>query len=189
MITLHIWDCDGTILDSMRMWDSVNANYLRSRGITPPDNLAETLDPLTFPEAVQYLSDHFDLNESYDEVLQGMMQLVQHHYETDLELFPGIREELDACRQTGQHMVMLTNSPRYMVEAGLTRTGVIGYFEHIFISQEIGIPKDNPEAFRYVCREMHVTPENTLVYEDSDFAIRAAREAGCRVKVYDRYRE
>ena len=116
------------------------------------------------------------------------MDRVLWHYENDLELFPGIPEELEAVSRTGEPMIILTNSPREFVEAGLGRTGIRHYFSRLFVSQELGISKDNPEIFRVVCREMSVPPEDALVYEDSAFAIQAAREAGCRVKEYDRYR-
>lgn len=187
MTALHIFDCDCTLLDSMRMWDNISSDYLRSLGIQPPADLAKILDPLTFPESVRYLVDHFDL-DGYENTSRGLMDRVLWHYENDLELFPGIPEELEAVSRTGEPMIILTNSPREFVEAGLGRTGIRHYFSRLFVSQELGISKDNPEIFRVVCREMSVPPEDALVYEDSAFAIQAAREAGCRVKEYDRYR-
>lgn len=187
MTALHIFDCDGTLLDSMRMWDNISSDYLRSLGIQPPADLAEILDPLTFPESVQYLVDHFDL-DGYENTSRGLMDRVLWHYENDLKLFSGIPEELESVSRTGEPMIILTNSPREFVEAGLQRTGIRHYFSRLFVSQELGISKDNPEIFRVVCREMSIPPEDALVYEDSAFAIQAAREAGCRVKEYDRYR-
>ena len=187
MTALHIFDCDGTLLDSMRMWDNISSDYLRSLGIQPPADLAEILDTLTFPESVRYLVDHFDL-DGYENTSRGLMDRVLWHYENDLELFPGIQEELGTVSLTGEPMIILTNSPREFVEAGLRRTGIRHFFSRLFVSQELGISKDNPEIFRVVCREMSVPPEDALVYEDSAFAIQAAREAGCRVKEYDRYR-
>lgn len=187
MIQLHIFDCDGTLLDSMRMWEDVSSDYLRSLGIQPPEDLADILDPLTFPDATRYLVEHFPIGD-YQTTSQGLMNRVLWHYENDLLLFPEIPELLERVAQEGNPMVILTNSPREFVEAGLQRTGIRHYFEKMFISSEMGLPKDNPEIFRQVCQAMEVAPKHALVHEDSDFAIRAAEEAGCPVKVYDRYR-
>ena len=46
-IKLHIFDMDGTLLDSMRMWDNISSDYLRTKGIEPPENLASILDPMS----------------------------------------------------------------------------------------------------------------------------------------------
>jgi HAD superfamily hydrolase (TIGR01509 family) len=186
-IKLHIFDCDGTLLDSMRMWENISSDYIESLGITPPPNLAEILDPMTYPEATQYLSDHFDIG-TYQETFDGIMERVLWHYKNDLELFPGIEEELEEVAKEGKPMIILTNSPRNMIEAGLQRTGILHYFQRLFITSEMGLSKDHPEIFRVVCQEMQVDPSEALVYEDSSFAIDAAKAAGCIVKEYDRYR-
>jgi len=96
MTALHIFDCDGTLLDSMRMWDNISSDYLRSLGIQPPEDLAEILDPLTFPESVQYLVDHFDL-DGYENTSRGLMDRVLWHYENDLSCFPEFRRNWKRC--------------------------------------------------------------------------------------------
>ena len=111
MTALHIFDCDGTLLDSIRLFDNISSDFLRSLGIQPPADLAEILDPLTFPESVRYLVDHFDL-DGYENTSRGLMDRVLWHYENDLELFPGIQEELETVSRTGEPMIILTNSPR-----------------------------------------------------------------------------
>ncbi len=187
MIQLHIFDCDGTLLDSMRMWDDISSDYLRSQGIQPPENLAEILDPLTFPESIQYLVEHFDIG-SYEETSEGLMNRVLWHYENDLELFPEIPNLLEDVDAEGKPMVILTNSPRNFIVAGLKRTGIAHYFDKLFISNEMGLSKDRPEIFAKVCESMNVKPEEALVYEDSSFAIQAAKEVGCQIREFDRYR-
>ena len=49
-----IWDMDGTILDSMRYWLSLGEDYLKLRGITPPEDLRETIESMTLEESAAY---------------------------------------------------------------------------------------------------------------------------------------
>jgi HAD superfamily hydrolase (TIGR01509 family) len=186
-IGLHIYDIDGTLLDSMRMWDRLSSEYLSRKGIDAPDDLAETLDPMTMPEAAGYMIKTFGLPVTVDQVLDEMIEMIRDHYRYDIPLFEGIEEELREVSSEGVPMVLLTNTPRDMVEPALERTKIAGFFEGIYTT-EMGLAKDDPEIFRYVCREMGVPTVETLVHEDSSFAIQAAREAGCMVKEYDRYR-
>ena len=46
-----IFDLDGTLLDSMGIWDRAGEDFLLSLGITPRENLAETLKELSLAQA------------------------------------------------------------------------------------------------------------------------------------------
>ena len=50
MIQGAIFDADGTLLDSMGMWDTVGERYLISQGVRPPAGLRETLFPLSLAQ-------------------------------------------------------------------------------------------------------------------------------------------
>lgn len=61
MIQGAIFDADGTLLDSMGMWDTVGERYLISQGVRPPAGLRETLFPLSLAQCAVYLKDRFAL--------------------------------------------------------------------------------------------------------------------------------
>ena len=50
MIQGAIFDADGTLLDSMGMWDTVGERYLIAQGVRPPAGLRETLFPLSLAQ-------------------------------------------------------------------------------------------------------------------------------------------
>lgn len=184
---LHIYDVDGTILDSMRMWDRISLEYLASKGVEGPEELKDILDPMTLEEASAYLIEHFDLPVTLETALEEIHDLIRDHYLYDLPLFPESLEELETVSKTGVPMVVLTNTPEAIVRIALERTGALRFFRHLYTT-EMGLKKDDPTIFREVCRLEGVTPEEALVHEDSGYAIEAAREAGCMIEVYDRYR-
>lgn len=187
MAKLHIYDVDGTILDSMRMWDRLSLDYLRSKGITPPEDLPEILDPMTLPESAAYMIERFALTVTVPQALAEIRSRIVDHYRFDLPLFEGAREELEAVQARGETMVILTNTPAAIVTPALVRTNVLSFFREVFTT-ELGLSKDDPEIFRFVCRKMGADPRDTVVHEDSDYAIRAAEKAGCAIVTYDRYR-
>lgn len=184
---LHIYDVDGTILDSMRMWDRISLEYLASKGIKGPAELKDILDPMTLEEAAAYLIEHFHLPVTLETALDEIHDLIRDHYLYDLQLFPETTKELEAVAETGIPMVVLTNTPEAIVRIALERTGALRFFRHIYTT-EMGLKKDDPAIFREVCRLEGVASEEALVHEDSGYAIEAAEKAGCMIKVYDRYR-
>lgn len=49
-----IFDMDGTLLDSMGMWENLGSIYLLKKGITPPVDLKEVIENKTLEEAAEY---------------------------------------------------------------------------------------------------------------------------------------
>lgn len=188
MIKLHIFDADGTILDSMRMWDEITITYLRSIGIEPDSNLPEIIDPMTLPEAMRYIADLYNIEGGAQTVDEGMKKLLIHEYHDNIVPFDGMLDELEAVHSEGIPMIIFSNTPHIYLDAALERTGVMKFFEKVYTVEDIGIRKDLPDAFAAVCSLYDIKPEEAIVYEDSPFALEAARNAGCHTKEYDRYR-
>ena len=59
MIKGAIFDLDGTLLDSMFIWDTIGEEYLRSLGKEPHEGLKETFMTLTLEEAAVYYREHY----------------------------------------------------------------------------------------------------------------------------------
>lgn len=188
MYKMHVFDLDGTLLDSMRMWDKMSYNYVMSLGKVPPEDLAAILDPMTFNEAVAYIADEFGIEGGIDGVIAGMHVLLLEEYEEKLQLFPDAMDILENAKADGLPMVIFSNSPHALINPAIKRTGIDQYFNAVISTEDIGINKATKEAFLVACDMLHVAPEDCLVHEDSGYAIEAALDAGCMVKKYDRYR-
>ena len=61
-----IFDFDGTLFDSMFIWDNVGADYLRSVGKTPEENLSQILGPMSLSQAACYLKEKYELSQTLD---------------------------------------------------------------------------------------------------------------------------
>ena len=62
MIKAAIFDVDGTLLDSMGIWEDAGARYLRGIGIEPEEGLGEILFPMTIEEGAAYVKEHYGLS-------------------------------------------------------------------------------------------------------------------------------
>ena len=54
IITGAIFDIDGTLIDSMKIWDNLGERYLLKLGIQPENNLSKVLYPMTLNESCLY---------------------------------------------------------------------------------------------------------------------------------------
>ena len=181
-----IFDVDGTLLDSMFIWDTIGETYLRSIGYQPKENLNETFKNMSLHQAARYYQTEYGVTLSIDEIMDGVNAMLERYYRFEVPLKPGVAELLERLRQDGVKLCIATATDRHLVEAALDRCGVLSCFGEIFTCNEVGHGKDEPDIFEVALRFLGTRREETLVFDDALYAVRTAKEAGFPVAaVYD----
>lgn len=181
-----IFDVDGTLLDSMFIWDTIGEAYLRSIGYQPKENLNETFKNMSLHQAARYYQTEYGVTQSIDEIMDGVNAMLERYYRFEVPLKPGVAELLEWLRQDGVRLCIATATDRHLVEAALDRCGVLSCFGEIFTCNEVGHGKDEPDIFEAALRFLGTRREETLVFDDALYAVRTAKEAGFPVAaVYD----
>ena len=188
MIKGAIFDLDGTLLDSMFIWDTIGEEYLRSLGKEPHEDLKETFMTLTLEEAAEYYREHYGVTLSVKEIVDGVNAMVEQTYRTKVTLKPGISEYLAWLKENGVRMCVATVTDRYLVEETLDRLGVRHYFSEIFTCAEVGFGKDKPIIYQKALEHLGTEKSDTYVFEDLPFALNTAKTDGFpTVGIYDRH--
>jgi HAD superfamily hydrolase (TIGR01509 family) len=180
-----IFDMDGTLLDSMPVWEHASERYLQNKGIKVRERLSDILFSMSMQKGAEYVKENYHLAESVDEIVAGVNNIVYTAYEKEVQPKEGVRELLDTLQVNGIKMAVATSTDRPMVEA-LKRTGLFSYFEQIFTCTEVGKGKVAPDIYYAAADILGTEPKNTLVFEDALYAIGTAKKAGfVTVGVYD----
>lgn len=188
MIKGAIFDLDGTLLDSMFIWDSIAEDYLRSLGIEPRENLNKAFEGFTMTDAANYYRTHYGVTLTVDEIIDGVGALIAHKYDTEAKLKPGASEYLLFLRERGVGMCVATATDRAIAQKTLERLGALEFLEGIVTCAEVGRGKDKPDIYRAALDILGTKNEETLVFEDALFALKTAKADGFpAVGVYDRF--
>lgn len=188
MIQGIIFDFDGTLFDSMFIWDTAGAAYLRSIGKEPAEDLQSVLKPLSLHQSASYLKERYGIPQSVQDIMDGINRTVEAFYLETVLPKPGAVELLEALSLKGIRMCIATATERYQVEAALVRCGIRRFFSEIFTCTEVGSGKDQPQIFRMAMAHLGTDRSNTVVVEDAWHAIRTAKNDGFIVAaVYDSY--
>ena len=180
-----IFDMDGTLLDSMGIWETVGEDYLRARGRTPAPGLRETLRPMSLRQAAAYCRRTYGLPESEEEIAAGVNAMVADFYRETAPLKEGVRAALEAMRAAGVRMCVATATDRPLAECALRRCGVWEFFGLLTCS-EVGAGKDTPAIYEAGLQLLGTRKAETLVFEDALHAVQTAKAAGFPVVgVYD----
>lgn len=187
MIKGAIFDVDGTLLNSMPVWEHLGELYLRSLGIDAEPGLGEVLSTMSLPQGADYLISHYHLGKTRNRVLEGINQEVRDFYAEKVPLKAGVREFLEGLREYKIPMVIVTTSDHRNVEAALKRLGILNYFDRVLTCTEMGTDKNRPDIYLAASLQLDTEPSETLVFEDAYHAIVTAKKAGFRVvAVYDK---
>ena len=188
MLKGAIFDFDGTLVDSMFIWDTIGEDYLRSLGKEPHEDLKETFMALTLEEAAEYYRTHYGVTLSVKEIVDGVNAMVEGIYRTRVALKQGVADFLAQLKDNGTRMCIATVTDRYLVEETLDRLGILKYFSEIFTCAEVGYGKDKPIIYRKALEHLDTAKNETYVFEDSLFALKTAKADGfTTVGVYDRH--
>ena len=181
-----IFDVDGTLLDSMFIWDTIGETYLRSIGYEPREKLNEVFKNMSLFQAARYYRTEYGVTLSIDEIMNGVNAMLERYYRFEVSLKPGVAELLAQLQASGVKLCIATATDRYLVETALERCGVLSCFGAIFTCNEVGHGKDEPDIFEEALRFLGTEKAETVVFDDALYAVRTAKEAGFPVAViYD----
>ena len=181
-----IFDVDGTLLDSMSIWDTIGAAYLRSIGYEPKENLNEVFKNMSLRQAARYYQTEYGVTRSIDGIIDGVNAMLERYYRYEAPLKPGAASLLAQLRENGVRLCIATATDRYLVEAALERCGVLSCFGRVFTCGGVGHGKDEPDIFEAALRFLGTEKAETVVFDDALYALRTAKEAGFPVAaVYD----
>ena len=186
MIRGAIFDVDGTLLDSSAVWDDAGAKYLASIGVTAEEGLGRKLFEMSLDEGAVYMKETYCLTQTPEEILEGVLQVVEDFYYNEAPLKEGAAYFVKALAERVVPMVIASSSRKEHIQAALTRLGIMEYFKHIFTCNEVGIGKHDPKIFHEAAAFLGSQPNETWVVEDGLYAMKTARAAGFHVLgVYD----
>ena len=175
-----IFDCDGTLLNTMPVWNELEAKFARMAGVVLNDEQLEELRAVPIDECAAIFRNRYGLGESAQDVLHMMDEALMGFYENEAEALPGVIPMLEQAQERGIPCVVLTSSPERYVIAGLRHAGIAGYFVRLITTDGVGLSKQDPNIWQLALDVMDSTPETTWGFEDSVYAVKVMAQVGIR---------
>ena len=180
-----IFDLDGTLTDSMYVWERLPEELVRQFGGVPAPDLSHTLRAMSSPQAADYLIRTYRLSATPRQLMDAMEAMADREYRERVPLKPGVRTLLERLRQLGVPCAVATASQTHQARQALERLGVWTFFSFALSATQYG-PKTRPDLYLEAARRLCAAPERTLVFEDALHAVQTAARAGFPVAgVYD----
>lgn len=181
-----IFDMDGTFIDSMWLWRSIDIEYLERFGHSLPDDLQKSIEGKSFTETAHYFKKRFSISDSVEEIKKEWNKMAKEYYSSKVTMKKEADKFIKYLVKENYKTGIGTSNSREMVELIMEKFELEDYFGTICTSCEVGKGKPNPDIYLKVAENLGVEPRECLVFEDIPMGIMAAKNAGMKVcAIYD----
>lgn len=181
-----IFDLDGTLLDSMGLWQDVDREFFGKRGIVMPEDYSTVVAPMGFPAAAAYTKRHFGLPDDEASIMAEWNAMAMEAYALHVDAKPFAYEYLSFLAEKGIAVCAATASHTEFWEPALVRLGLLPFFSSVTEIKEVSRGKGFPDIYLRASEKLGIPPEACAVFEDIPEGVRGARAGGFyTVGVYD----
>ncbi len=178
MIKGIVFDVDGTLLDSMLIWEQIFDQYLSSVGISPDKHIYKETEKMDLKQACSFAKEKYSLPQSVEEIKATVIDMVGDFYRYKVQCKPGVPDYLDKIHRSGIKCSVATAGDTSLVRECFERLGILKYFTALFCCSEYDTDKTKPDIYLIAAEAMGTSVEETAVYEDAPYGIVSAKNAG-----------
>ncbi|MGI6011606.1 MAG: HAD family hydrolase [Ruminococcus sp.] len=183
-----IFDLDGTLLDSMWVWEQIDIDFLEKRGIALPEDYLKKITPMGFEAAARYTIQRFGLLEEPKDLIKEWYGMAEEYYRNRVGLKPHAAQYLEYLKENGVKMAAATSSDPQLFEPALVHNKIREYFSSVVTVRDVSRGKGFPDIYLYAAGRLGENPCRCAVFEDIPEGIRGAGDGGfLTVGVYDSY--
>jgi beta-phosphoglucomutase family hydrolase len=172
----YLFDCDGTVADSMplhyRAWKQVLAEW----NCEFDEKLFYAWGGMPVAEIISTLNRQRGLNMPVEAVGQRK-EALYYDLLPELKAVPEVLEHIEVAHSRIP-IAVVSGSTRKSVTASLITLNLLNRFDIMVCAGEYSKSKPDPEAFLLAASKLGVAPEHCLVFEDTEMGIQAAKAAG-----------
>lgn len=176
-----IFDADGTLVNSMPMWNRITYDYADFKGIYAPPGLSKIMNEMCLEQCAAYYKDKLGAKGTIPEIVAEIVGMAAEKYRTTVPEIEGAAAFLQALKARGIRTALATASDLSTLTPALDRLGLLSNLDVLESCTTIGKSKEHPDIYLKCAADLDAEPEECVVFEDALYAVRTAKNAGFSV--------
>ena len=173
-----IFDLDGTLVDSMWMWRTIDIEYLSRFNIEIPQDLSENVEGMSFSETALYFKNRFKIPDSLETIKETWNNMAYDIYKKRVPLKKGADKFVNYLFDNKIKLGIATSNSRELATCSLKAKNIYEKFGAIVTGCDVNAGKPNPDVYLKTAELLNVKPEKCLIFEDIPHGILAGKSAG-----------
>lgn len=201
-----IFDMDGTLIDSIGVWNSIDEELIEKIGNKKIDNIdiAKQRDEKlrefskcddTYLEYCGFLKEQYESELPKEEIKELRYKIAEKYSKNVIDYKPNAEKVLKYLKEKGFILVIASTTNAYTMETYkkynqniIKKANLQDIFTLIYSKDDAKELKPNPAIHIKIMKELNVKPDECLIIEDSLIGVEAANNANIEVAViYDKY--
>ena len=202
-----IFDMDGTLIDSVGIWNKVDIELIKELGESKElnefeiqqqrDNKLREFSKSENPyiDYCQFLSLKYNSPFTGEETLMKRYNIAQNYLKNEIDYKKDVPELLKILKEKNYTLIIASTTRRNNMDIYceentniINKANLKDYFSVVYTREDAKEIKPNPEIYLRIVNELGVKKEQCLIFEDSLIGIEAANNAGIDVvAMYDKY--
>ena len=178
MIQGVIFDMDGLMFDTERIWATLWKPALATLGLTYPEGLDVAVRGTAGDSMRKVLRRFFGEDCDPDAIIEALHREAEKAFQAPPPKKPGLDELLCWLSQQNLPMAVASSSRRSSILHHLDCWGLTHYFKALVSGEDVTESKPNPAIFHLAAQKLGTPPRHTLVLEDSFNGVRAGAAGG-----------
>ncbi|MDE6189586.1 MAG: HAD family phosphatase [Clostridia bacterium] len=187
-----IFDLDGTLLDSMWVWEKVDEDFLIENGLPLTPDYTAAVREMHFEEAALYTKTRYSLPLSTDDIKNRWIDMVKDEYAHNIKLKEGAYDFIKLLIKNDVRVAFATTLFCEVAKLCLKNNGLT--YEKLKVElplttiEEVTRGKGYPDIYLRAAQKIDLQPCECMVFEDIPLAIKGAKAGGFHTcGVYDEY--
>ena len=184
-----IFDLDGTLLDSMQIWEEIDIMFLSKRGVDVPDDYMHSIAHLSPYDTAIYTIERFGLKDTPEELISEWVELALNAY-AEAPLKAGVYEYINYLRANNIKISIATATVSAIVKSVLKAKNLEDSIDYVTVVSEVKNGKGHPDIYLKCAEKMGLQAEECIVFEDILKGVQGAKKGNFTVAaMYDKHSE
>ena len=177
-IKAALFDLDGTLVDSMWVWDRLLIDFLTKYNIDMPDGILSEVAHMSMVQSSVYVQKELGLPMSPEEIRLEWTGMINDAYSHKIKTKPGAEAYLRKLKAENIYLGITTACDPVLCTACLKHNNIYNLFDTITYVDDVGKGKNFPDIFIECLRRLDCRPEEAVLFDDILSAIKTAKSIG-----------
>lgn len=173
-----LFDLDGTLVDSMWVWERLMIDFVEKYKLETPQYIYDEVAHMSLAQSSVYVRQELGLSMTPDEIYAEWSGTLKDAYANKIKAKSGAEAYIKRLSEYGIRIGLATACDPVLGELCLKNNNLYGLFDTMVYVDDVGKGKNFPDIFLRCLDNLSCKPEETVLFDDIIVSIKTAKSMG-----------